>query len=263
VQPELTDGEGGHHFVMFGREEVERVAGVEEPDGCLPHGCSDWWRTGKGKSGRRRAKMSARTNEQRERRPYVVSSTPTSIVVATHCSELPPSDELHESSPFAARLNTGCLRESISSLSSTSEGTPGREKSNAQGLSGDSCFPGGEVYSRAAGFCAHLLGPMAVDVARDHGAEAGHLWAMEEEGEINRYQEAGDIECLALTVPAGFVLYRTIFGRYPWHGYYGMRNPDPWYTRVQPCAYSTRGLRSTDDSSSGLVLGNWLPHSTS
>jgi hypothetical protein len=53
---------------------------------------------------------------------------------------------------------------------------------------------------------------MAVDVARDHGAEGGHLWAMEEEGEINRYQEASDIECLALT--AGFVLYRAIFGRY-------------------------------------------------
>jgi hypothetical protein len=74
-----------------------------------------------------------------------------------------------------------------------SEGTPGREKSNAQGLSGDSCFPRGEVYSREAGFRAHLLGPTAVDVARDHGAEGGHLWAMEEEG------EASDIGCLALT----------------------------------------------------------------
>jgi hypothetical protein len=24
-------------------EEVERVAGVDEPDGCLYHGCRDWW----------------------------------------------------------------------------------------------------------------------------------------------------------------------------------------------------------------------------
>ncbi len=33
--------EGGHHFGMLGREEVECVAGVEEPDGCLRHGCGD------------------------------------------------------------------------------------------------------------------------------------------------------------------------------------------------------------------------------
>lgn len=33
--------EGGHHFGMFAREEVERVAGVEEPDGCLRHSCGD------------------------------------------------------------------------------------------------------------------------------------------------------------------------------------------------------------------------------
>jgi hypothetical protein len=35
--------EGGHHFGMFSREELERVAGVDEPDGCLCHGCGDWW----------------------------------------------------------------------------------------------------------------------------------------------------------------------------------------------------------------------------
>jgi len=35
--------EGRHHFGMLGREEVERVAGVEEPDGCLRLGCGDWW----------------------------------------------------------------------------------------------------------------------------------------------------------------------------------------------------------------------------
>jgi hypothetical protein len=91
------------------------------------------------------------------------------------------------------QVKHGLFEESISSLSSTSEGIPGREKSNAQGLSGDSCFPRGEVYSREAGFRAHLLGPTAVDVARDHGAEGGHLWAMKEEG------EASDIGCLALT----------------------------------------------------------------
>jgi hypothetical protein len=34
--------EGGHHFGMLGREEVERVTGVDEPDGCLRHGCGDW-----------------------------------------------------------------------------------------------------------------------------------------------------------------------------------------------------------------------------
>jgi hypothetical protein len=33
--------EGGHHFGMFGSEEVERIAGVEEPDGCLRLGCGD------------------------------------------------------------------------------------------------------------------------------------------------------------------------------------------------------------------------------
>jgi hypothetical protein len=48
------------------------------------------------------------------------------------------------------KLNTGCLRERISSLSSTSEGVPRREKSSAQGLSGNSCFPGrGGVLSRS------------------------------------------------------------------------------------------------------------------
>jgi hypothetical protein len=37
--------EGGHHFGMFGSEEVERVTGIEEPDGCLRHGCGDCgWR---------------------------------------------------------------------------------------------------------------------------------------------------------------------------------------------------------------------------
>ena len=51
-------------------------------------------------------------------------------------------------------------------------------------------FPDGEVYSRAAGFRAHLLGPTAADVVHGHGAEGGHLWAMGEEGEINRSQEA-------------------------------------------------------------------------
>lgn len=33
--------EGGHHFGMLGREEVERVAGVDQPDGCLRLGCGD------------------------------------------------------------------------------------------------------------------------------------------------------------------------------------------------------------------------------
>lgn len=33
--------EGGHHFGMFGREEVERVAGVDQPDRCLRLGCGD------------------------------------------------------------------------------------------------------------------------------------------------------------------------------------------------------------------------------
>ena len=63
-------------------------------------------------------------------------------VYSPSCSELPSSDELHESSLFAAKSNPGCLRESISLLSYTSEGMPGREKSSVQGLSGGSCFPG-------------------------------------------------------------------------------------------------------------------------
>jgi hypothetical protein len=99
-------GEGGHHSGIFGREEVERAAGVEEPDGYLRDGCGDWWRTNKGKSGRGRTKMSARTNEQRERRVYAASSTLTSIVAVTHCSELPPSDEPHESSSFTAKFDS-------------------------------------------------------------------------------------------------------------------------------------------------------------
>ena len=155
---------------MFSREEAECIAGVEE----LRYGCGDWWRTNKCKSGRGRVKMSATTNERRERRTYVVSSAPSYCRCDSLLrSKLPLSDELHEPSPlaFAAKLNTGCSRESIPSLSSTSEGMLGSEKSNAQGLSGDSCFPGGEVYSRAAGFRAHFLGPTAVDVAPDHGAE--------------------------------------------------------------------------------------------
>jgi hypothetical protein len=31
--------EGSHHFGMLGREEVEGVAGIQEPDGRLCHGC--------------------------------------------------------------------------------------------------------------------------------------------------------------------------------------------------------------------------------
>lgn len=34
--------EGGHHFGVLGREEVEGVASVEEPDRCLGHGCRNW-----------------------------------------------------------------------------------------------------------------------------------------------------------------------------------------------------------------------------
>ena len=53
------------------------------------------------------------------------------------------------------------------------------------------CFPGGGAYSQAAGFQfrTQFLGPMAVDVARDHGTEGGYLWAMEEESEVNRPQD--------------------------------------------------------------------------
>lgn len=45
------EGEGRRHFGMLGREEGKRVAGVEEPDGCLRRGCGGWWHTNKGRSG--------------------------------------------------------------------------------------------------------------------------------------------------------------------------------------------------------------------
>ena len=51
-------------------------------------------------------------------------------------------------------------------------------------------FLDGAVYSQAVGFRARLLGLTAVDVGRDHEAKGGHLWAMEEEGKIDRSQEA-------------------------------------------------------------------------
>jgi hypothetical protein len=52
----------------------------------------------------------------------VVSFTHTSVVVVvTHYSGQPPSDELHESSPFATELNASCSRKSMSSLPSTSD----------------------------------------------------------------------------------------------------------------------------------------------
>ena len=67
---------------------------------------------------------------------------------------------------------------------------PRSKKSSVQGLSETAVFLDGVVYSRAAEFHEHLLGLTVVDVARDHGAEGGHLWAMEEGGEINRSQKA-------------------------------------------------------------------------
>ena len=47
-----------------------------------------------------------------------------------------------------------------------------------------------EGYSGAAGFHAHLLELKAVEIAHDHEAGEGHLWATEEEGEIDRSQGA-------------------------------------------------------------------------
>ena len=43
---EAADGdedgrEGGHHLGVLGREEIERVAGIEEPDRRLCHGRGD------------------------------------------------------------------------------------------------------------------------------------------------------------------------------------------------------------------------------
>ena len=110
----------------------------------------------------RTSEDSTRTNEQRERGAYVVSSTPTFFVFVTHCSELPPSDELDKSSPFATKLNTGCSKESIS------------------------VTPRGEAYARvsSSGVSRSFVGidrRGIVDIARGH-EQKGVICGMEKEG---------------------------------------------------------------------------------